>query len=99
MFYSLGALNRADIDLILLLRKTVTETSMYRTFRMRPASPPSLDTSAQSTRVLTIFCRVGGGFNYTPHPLSARGGVGEALSARGDDLRVVLNPSTGLKWC
>ena len=55
MFYSLGALNRTDIDLILLLRKTVTETSMYRTFRMRPASPPNLDTSAQSTRPANLL--------------------------------------------
>ena len=57
---------------------------------MRPASPPSPDTSAQSTRPDNLLPGWRGLQLYPPS-LSARGGVGEALSARGDDLRVVLN--------
>ena len=91
MFYSLGALNRNDIDLIYSLEDR-NRNEHVSAFRMRPASPPSPDTSAQSTRPDNLLPGWRGLQLYPPS-LSARGGVGEALSARGDDLRVVIHGS------
>ena len=102
MFYSLGALNRNDIDLIYSLEDR-NRNEHVSAFRMRPASPPSPDTSAQSTRPDNLLPGWRGLQLYPP-PLARAAVWGRPLVRAeiicGWSFMVLkFKLSDGLKWC